>query len=49
MYKTVDKIVDQARKDLAAKRRAAARKQRERKLFVLEARARLVLKGENRV
>jgi len=49
MYKTVDKIVDQARTDLAAKRRAAARKQRERKLFALEARARLVLKGESHV
>jgi hypothetical protein len=47
MYKTIDKLIEQARKDLARKRLAAARRQRERLLFTLERRATLTLK-ENR-
>jgi hypothetical protein len=44
---TIDKLIEQARKDLARKRLAAARRQRERLLFTLERRATLTLK-ENR-
>jgi DNA invertase Pin-like site-specific DNA recombinase len=47
MYKTIDKLIEQARKDLARKRLAAVRRQRERALFTLERRATLTLK-ENR-
>lgn len=47
MYKTIDKLIEQARKDLARKRLAAVREQRERALFTLERRATLTLK-ENR-
>ena len=47
IHKTIDKLIEQARKDLARKRLAAARRQRERLLFTLERRATLTLK-ENR-
>jgi hypothetical protein len=50
MYKTIDKLIEQARKDLARKRLAAAvRRQRERALFTLERRAVLTIKERNHV
>ncbi len=49
MYKTIDKLIEQARKDLARKRLAAVRRQRERALFTLERRAVLTIKERNHV
>lgn len=49
MYKTIDKLIEQARKDLARKRLAAVRRQRERALFTLECRAVLTIKERNHV
>ena len=49
MYKTIDKLIEQARKDLARKRLAAVRRQRERLLFTLERRAVLTIKERNHV
>lgn len=44
-----ERLVEQARKDLARKRRAALRRQRERLLFSLERRATLTVKESSRV
>lgn len=44
-----DKLIEQARKDLARKRMAAVRRQRERMLFTLEKRATLTVKESHRV
>ncbi len=49
MHKTIDKLIEQARKDLARKRLAAARRQHERLLFALERRAVLTLKENQHV
>lgn len=49
MHKTIDKLIEQARKDLARKRLAAARRQRERLLFALERRATLTLREDRHV
>jgi hypothetical protein len=49
MHKTIDKLIEQARKDLARKRLAAVRRQRERALFTLERRAVLTIKERNHV
>ncbi len=49
MYNTVDKLVEQARRELARKRMAALRRQKEHSLFRLESRAVLTLKENRRV
>jgi len=44
-----ERLVEQARKDLAKKRMATVRRQRERTLFTLEKRATLTIKESRRV
>jgi hypothetical protein len=44
-----ERLVEQARKDLARKRMAAVRRQRERMLFTLERRATLTVKERSHV